>query len=365
MQDASQQLQQNQPQQAQPHQQRAESSLRSLYQQMMQAQQQMSMQAQADAAAALQKAARQVLDVSFRQETVAKQPGAAGSNDGDAAEQQQSLLSATGKVVGELDALAQQSMAAPPQVTQLLGEAMARMRDGVRNYERGNTAAGRGQAEDAYGYLNRAVVELNRALSQAASCPKPGGGPGSPQQRMEQMMGEQQQLNAETQRLQKSIPNPQNLSPEERAQMARLLGQQQSIQTQLQEIERQAREQKELLGRLDRMQDEMREVVEDLDSQTLDEETLRVQERIVSRMLDAQRSLHKRDFNEERESRTAEEVFSKGGRTPQQDERVKKLRRDIERAMRESTPEEYQDLVREYFKAIAETPAETPAVRQP
>jgi hypothetical protein len=182
---------------------------------------------------------------------------------------------------------------------------------------------------------------------------------------MDQLMGQQQQLNDATRQLQQSIPNPQNLSPEERAQMARLLGQQRAIQSELQDIERQAREQRELLGRLDKMQQEMQEVVEDLSGEGVDDETLRTQERIVSRMLDAQRSLHKRDFSEERQSRSAPEVFSKGGRMPEQSERSKKLRRDIERALREGTPEEYQDLVREYFRSIAETPGETPPARVP
>lgn len=146
--------------------------------------------------------------------------------------------------------------------------------------------------------------------------------------------------------------------------MARLLGQQQSIQSQLQDIERQAREQKELLGRLDKMENEMREVVEDLSGEGLDEETLRVQQRIVSRMLDAQRSLHKRDFNEERESQSGQDVFSKGGAQPKQSEQTKKLRRDIERALRDGTPEEYQDLVREYFRSIAEVPGESSSQTQ-
>ncbi len=77
-------------------------------------------------------------------------------------------------------------------------------------------------------------------------------------------------------------------------------------------------------------------------------------------MLDAQRSLHKRDYNEERESRTAIDIFSKGGKLPADTERMRKLRRDIDRALREGTPEEYEELVREYFKAISEADGAAP-----
>jgi chromosome segregation ATPase len=233
------------------------------------------------------------------------------------------------------------------------------MQDGVRAYEKGNPLAGRIQGEEAYGLLNRAVVELNRSAS--SSCQKPGSGQGKQQQQMEQMMGQQQKLNDATRQFSQRLQNPQGMSPEERSEMARLLGEQQSIQGQLEEIERQAREQRQLLGRLDKMQDEMQEVVQDMQSESMDEETLRVQEKIVSRMLDAQRSLHKRDFEEKRESRTADEIFSQGGKRIPENERLRKLRRDIDRALREGTPEEYEDLVREYFRAISEAPGTAPA----
>jgi Domain of unknown function (DUF4175) len=360
MQDASEQLQQQQPQEAQPHQQQAEKTLRGLYEQLMTAQQSMSMRAQAETAEKLQKAARQVLDVSFRQEGVAKQAPSQPDPDGhgESAEEQQALVSATGKVLNDLDELSRKSMATPPQVPALLGQALDHMNEGTRAYERGNPTAGRSQGELAYGFLNQAVVELNRSAS--ASCSNPGGGQNS-MQKMQDAMGQQQRLNDLTRQLKQRIRDPQNPTPEERAEMMNLMGQQQAIQQQLRDIEEQARKARELLGRLDKAQEEMHEVVEDMQSENITDETLRVQERIVSRMLDAQRSLHKRDYNEERESRTAIDIFSKGGKLPQDTERMRKLRRDIDRALREGTPEEYEELVREYFKAISEADGAAPS----
>jgi hypothetical protein len=144
------------------------------------------------------------------------------------------------------------------------------------------------------------------------------------------------------------------MSPEGREAMARLLGEQRAIQQELQDIERQAREQRDLLGRMDKMLEEMKEVVEDMESDALNDETMRVQERILSRMLQARRSLHKRDYNKQRESRTAEELFSEGGSRLEEDDQLSKLRRDILRALESGTPDEYQELVRLYFRAIAE-----------
>ena len=356
MREAAERLQRSQPQQATPSQKNAERRLRALYQQLMSAQMSMNANMSQETLEALQKAARQSLDVSFRQELLTRQAVEAsdGETSGDLARRQQALRAATRKVSDGLEEAGKESTRVPQHISALLVQAMGKMTQGVDGYERGNVLAGRMHGEDAYADLNRAVIELNRSTQ---SCQGGGGGGGSPSsaERMGDMMGMQQRLNDATRRLQQSMPNPGQMSPEERAQMSRLLAEQRAIEAELRDIDRQAREQRDMLGRMDKMMDDMQEVIEDMQSDDLDQETLDLQERIVSRMLDASRSLHKRDYNKERESRSAGEVFSEGGGPLQEDEARRKLRRDILRALESGTPEEYQDLVREYFRAIAES----------
>jgi hypothetical protein len=171
---------------------------------------------------------------------------------------------------------------------------------------------------------------------------------------MQQMTKKQQQLNDSTRQLRDRLKNPGQLSAEERGQMARMLGEQSALEQALQDIEKKAAEERDLIGRMDKMQQEMKEVIGDLESEALTEETLRVQEKIVSRMLQAQRSLHKRDYNKKRESRVGEEIYSQGGREIDEEEARQQLRRDIKRALESNTPEEYEELVRQYFRAISE-----------
>ena len=355
MRDAAEQLQQQQMQQAQPSQQSAERRLRALYQRLMNAQMAMSAAMAQATLEALQKAARQSLDVSFRQEVLTRQAVENGDTErsGELARTQQALRAATNRVTADLEAAGKESTQIPRQVSALLVQAMGKMTQGVEGYEKGNALAGRLHGEDAYGDLNRAVIELNRSTQgcQGGS----GGNPSaSPSRRMGDMLGMQQKLNDATRRLQQSMPTPGQMTPDERAQMSRLLAEQRSIETELRDIDRQAREKSDMLGRMDRMLEDMKEVVEDMESEGVDQETLDLQERIVSRMLDASRSLHKRDYNKERESRSVGDVYSQGGGPLQEDEARKKLRRDILRALESGTPEEYQELVREYFRAIAE-----------
>ncbi len=353
MREASKSLQEQQPQQAQPSQESAEKRLRALYEQMMQAQMSMGANMSQETLAALQKAARQSLDVSFRQELLSRRALEKGDDpqSGDLARSQQSLRAATRTVSEGLEAAGKSSPAVPQNVTALLVQAMGKMTQGVDAYEKGNALAGRLHGEDAYADLNRAVIELNRSTK---ACQSGGGGSPSSGQRMGEMVGQQQRLNDATRQLQSRLKNPGQMSPEERAAMARLLAEQRGIEGELRDIERQAREERDMLGRMDKMLGDMQEVVRDMESEGLDQETLDLQEHIVSRMLDASRSLHKRDYNKERKSRDAGEVYSEGGAPLAENAQRKKLRQDILRALESGTPEEYQELVRQYFRAIAE-----------
>ena len=356
MQQASRSLQKQDPQEAQDSQQKAEQGLRKLYEEMMQAQMSMSMNMQAESAAALVEAARRSLDVSFRQERLSRELAPMGDYEstGDLARQQQALQQAAGKVAESLDDMAQKSLAIPPEISAMLGQAMNLMEAGVEAYEKDNGLAGRVRGEEAYAQLNQVVIELNRSASASMKSCSAGQQGSSARDQMQQMTQKQQQLNDATRQLRDRLKNPDQLSAEERGQMARMLGEQSALEQALREIEKKAAEERDLMGRMDKMRQEMKEVIGDLESEALTEETLRVQEKIVSRMLQAQRSLHKRDYNKQRESRVGEKIYSQGGSAIDEEEARRQLRRDIQRALEANTPEEYEELVRQYFRAITE-----------
>ena len=362
MDQASKNLKQQQPQQAQQNQQQAEQSLRKLYEQLMEAQMAMNMNMEQQSAEALTQAARQSLDVSFRQEHLSREQAPMGDFDstGDLARQQQALRQSTGKVIEGLDEMAQKSLSIPPAINAMLGEAMNLMDAGVEAYEKGNALAGRVRGEEAYAQLNKVVIELNRSARACMASCSSGQQPSSlsARQKMQQMTQRQQQLNDATRQMQDRLQNQGQLTAEERAQMSRMLGEQSALEQALQDIEKQAADEKDLLGRMDRMRAEMKEVIEDMESDVVTEETLRIQERIVSRMLQAQRSMHKRDYNKQRESRVGEEIYSEGGKSLDLEDARRQLRRDIQRALESETPEEYEELVRQYFRAISEGEAD-------
>jgi CO dehydrogenase/acetyl-CoA synthase alpha subunit len=113
------------------------------------------------------------------------------------------------------------------------------------------------------------------------------------------------------------------------------------------------------LGKLDRAIEEMEAVVNSLQQGDLNEDLVNRQQRILSRMLDAERSVHTRDYEKKRESMTADDVYSRTlGRRPESAD-AQSLRDEIQRAMQLKAPGEFEELIRMYFRALAdESPAD-------
>jgi hypothetical protein len=104
----------------------------------------------------------------------------------------------------------------------------------------------------------------------------------------------------------------------------------------------------------------MDEVIKDLESGDLSARTRQKEERILSRLLDAERSVHTRDYEKDRMSRTAGDVFSKPGAATSVQPASQLLREEIRRAMALKAPGEFEDLIRLYFRALAEETSAAP-----
>ena len=122
----------------------------------------------------------------------------------------------------------------------------------------------------------------------------------------------QGELNRETQSLAQRLSEQLRLSAGDQAQMRKLSEQQRAIREQLEQIQRDDETKRQLLGRLDQAQREMKEVEETLERGSTDGDLEGKQQRILSRLLDAQRSVNRRDFDPERESRTGQNVTRVG-----------------------------------------------------
>jgi hypothetical protein len=96
----------------------------------------------------------------------------------------------------------------------------------------------------------------------------------------------------------------------------------------------------------------MQEVVTDMQGEKLNEELIQKQENILSKLLDAQRSLNERDYEKERESRSGENVVRNFpaelelGSTKS----LNKIRDELNKAVKEGYSRDYEELIKkDYF----------------
>ena len=144
-------------------------------------------------------------------------------------------------------------------------------------------------------------------------------------------------------------------SMEQRAAMSRLAAEQRSMDELLQQIlEEGGGGSQQMLGDLSDLGGEMEEIARSLERGELDSELLEREERVMSRLLESQRSLNRRDYSRRRESRAGGDLraLDPGPRRYAPDERELLLDR-IRRAMREKGPAEYEELNRLSFRALS------------
>ena len=108
------------------------------------------------------------------------------------------------------------------------------------------------------------------------------------------------------------------------------------------------------LGRLGKITEEMEEVLKDLEALKIDRHTIDRQERILTRMLDAQKSVREREYSKERKAEIGKEYARKSPDEDMdtEDARAKKLQVDLLRALQEGYNPDYEKLIEEYFKTL-------------
>jgi hypothetical protein len=144
------------------------------------------------------------------------------------------------------------------------------------------------------------------------------------------------------------------MTPEQMAAAQRLSSEQDALRKSLEEIQREVSGQHDILGRFDQTVEQMKQVSDDLKKGNINERTIKNQERILSRMLDAQKSLNERDYTRKREAQTGKDLVRKSPPALPEDlgQRKDMLSRDLLKVLSEPYPAQYEGAIREYFNAL-------------
>ena len=353
MRQASEKMSAGQKSQARKNQEQSLRMLQQMQTDLQMLQSQMGGKMTAELAEAIRGSIRDLLEISQQQEehrALVQTLERESARFGGLAEDQLDLLEAVSRVADDLYGIAEKSFFIAPQVGQAIGHAMAQMDQALSALESRGAAAAAHSEKSAMVALNDVARHLINAL-QAMGSACSSGGMESMMQQLQGMSQSQMGINQQT----LGLGQQGQMTMEQRAQMARLAAEQASVQKHLGDLMKEFGNRSDILGRLDKVGEEMKKVVDDLAGRQVDQQTIDRQQRILSRLLDAQKSVRRRDYSRRRRSRPGQIAVRRSpGELPAEIEDVDEiLRRDLLQALSEDYPKAYQELIRAYFEALS------------
>ncbi|NLO19083.1 MAG: hypothetical protein GX121_04285 [Ignavibacteria bacterium] len=367
MQNAEQDLKKGDFEKSKKSQKKAQQNLQNFAQSLMSLKKSMEDELSKEAQRKLQQAMVNLLELSARQEDLLETTKASTANSVQIpklTEAQSEILDAIANVTNMLAELSQKTFAVTAEMGKHLGDAIQRMQTSTQNMADRSTHRAAQEQAQAMASMNAAAMEIQSMLSSmqqgGGSCPnadgKPGGGSGGSNfmESLQQLSQQQQGINEAMQQLGQGG----SLSLEQQAQLGRLAqaqGQAQKTAEELAAEQKQIREgSKKGTGDLEKIAQEMKEVVKDMESGNISPATLKRQEQILSRLLDATRSIHDRDYEKKRESKTGDNITrqSPGSFDLSTQEGRSQVLRAMIRSIQKKYSSDYEILIRQYFEQL-------------
>ncbi len=331
-----------------------QSKMKELQSLLQKAQQAFTNEQKAQLAEAMQKAIQDMLDTSFRQENLYRRTrnlGRASAQLNEIARQQAQLYEANRQIINQLIEIGKKSFFISPQMNQIMAHVMEQMSRAVANLEERMTNNAARAQQEAMAGLNAAILSMEGALNKMTQAASATGFQEFMKQ-LQQMAGQQGQLNQNTMNLfQQSQSGRLKLSPDD---LARLAAQQEMIRQSLEQLNKQMGERRDVLGRLGELGQKMEEVVQELKARQLDRKVIERQEEILSRLLDAQKSIREKEYSKKRQAEREKSVVAKSPPELKKEllQREDLIRKALMEALDEGYSLEYRELIKKYFEIL-------------
>jgi len=295
-----------------------------------------------------------LLSLSMNQENVLKTGEGLGRNSpqlGKVADRQQDLANGLGRVAEKTGELSKKTFFVTPEMVRSIGKSLTCMQQALNNLEeRDGKRATRKQGESMHA-LNEAIKQVRKSMNDL-SASSSASGMQEMMEKLSQMSCNQQGINQQTMKL---GMGQQQISMQQQAAMARLAAEQAALKKSLEQLQQEYGNRSDVLGRLDKIAEDMEDVVKDLKSRNVSRKTKNRQKKILSRLLDAQKSVQRRDYSRKRKAETGKNYFAKSPAHLPANlwERDYELRQDLLKALKQGYTKDYQELIKKYFEALA------------
>jgi len=356
-QQVEQNMKQNNKQMAMQNQQQVQKNMSQMNQQLKDLQSSMSQMNEIQNFTDMMKILDNLIDLSKQQEKLKNQAQQLDQNSSafdENAQKQNNIQNDLGKILKQMSELSQKTFAITPEIGKSVGDAQREMLKSIQSLQNRDGS----MASISQGNAMESLNEASTLLKGSMEAMMQGGGQGgmmSLMQLLQKLSGQQMGLNNLTQMLKQMQQG--SLSQQQQAEMQRLAQQQDLIRKSLDQLNKEAKEQgksKSLSSNLDNVLKQMQEVVKDMNTEKLDDNLVQKQERILSKLLDAQRSINERDFEKNRESNTGQNIVRE---SPQDlnlsnDKNIEKIKDELNKAVREGFSRDYENLIRKYYEAL-------------
>lgn len=268
------------------------------------------------------------------------------------ARKQTQLNEALSKQIQAMSELSQKTFALTPEMGRALGKAKINMQEAIKGFSERNWSIAHNYGAEAMLFLNEAAKLLNEALgNMAQGAAGQGAGMFSFMNQMQAIAQSQLNLNNAAQQLMREG----SLTPEAQAQLGRLAQQQEMIRKSIEQLNEESKAagySKRLTQNLESIAKEMQEIATQMRSGNITDELLQKQERIYSRLLEAQRSIYERDYEERREAKTGKEFARTSPRNLNLNDKdnLKNFNEIFFLIIREGYNKDYEEMIKKYFK---------------
>jgi flagellar biosynthesis GTPase FlhF len=200
--------------------------------------------------------------------------------------------------------------------------------------------------------MNQMQQQMSSMMPGSQMCNKPGGNGGGKSGRvpMDKITQGQGQLNGEMQKLSEKMQKEgEGKMSKEFAQMA---AKQAALRKALNDLSKEKKEQGKGNPALDQLSEDMNKIEIDLVNKRLNNETLKRQQDIMTRLLEAEKSDRQRDQDEKRQAETAQEI--KRSMPPALEQYIRQREAEIEqyKSVSPDLKPYYKFLVEEYYQSL-------------
>ncbi len=336
---------------------KASQNLRGLAQQMKKLQSEIGAARLAELSKKLLGLAGDVVELSQRQEEIVGKAGR--TNTRELALEQDRLSRATGSVVDQIYELARETPAISQDQIRALGIVVNTLSDATDAYETGQRPTGSALGQRAQTTMDAIVTSLldsNQSMCSGSGSSACKSGKPNPNGQLQSLSLGQSGVNQDTQQMMGEMQGSRLSAEGGSGRLEQLAARQMAIRQGLQEVAQSLGDRGDVLGRLDDLGKEMEEVVKDLRERNVDQRVIQRQEKILSRLLTAQRSLRRQDFEEQRRSRTGIDPDNPVSPPPVSTglSQREQVRRGILRGSQDQVPADFRPLVDRYFRALME-----------